>query len=128
MKIFGEAYHPWICLHKYFHNFSYFIKLNTRTGSEQLGKLPQHYFRRHDVKVHKTCTSQASSLHGGLCNVDSDATPSTYLPPFLHFGHIAHMIVRALSLCLPLGMPRILILRWRMTAMETLTWTLPTIC
>jgi len=27
MKIFGEAYHPWICLHKYVHTFSYFIKL-----------------------------------------------------------------------------------------------------
>ncbi len=42
MKIFGEAYHPQICLHKYVHTFSYFIKLNTRTGLERLGKLLQH--------------------------------------------------------------------------------------
>src|SRR6266404_5456783 len=45
MKIFEGAYHTRICLHKYFHNFSYFIKFNTRTGLERLGKLPQHYPR-----------------------------------------------------------------------------------
>ncbi len=32
-----------IDLHKYFHKFSYFIKLDTRLGLQQLSKLKQHW-------------------------------------------------------------------------------------
>ena len=63
MKIFVQAY-PWmICLPKYLHIFSYFIKLNTMTGSEQLGKLLQHYLAVFKKALNISRPSAATTAH-----------------------------------------------------------------